>query len=216
MQTSPSPARQDGQRPAPFKERRRQPEQSSNSRLRWLRSLMRRPFRLSWEGGPHWVWVERRRPDTSALELKQLHADLRTEMLTVDDAALVLRELVQVDERLGQAGWAGLAKLPAATLLRARLQAEMLAESSGSAPLAHLAQRLRVLQASPAASGEEPSAFPPAQVVRGGAVRPDEVSIEVSELDEDDYVQAEQAWASSQPAPLAPPPPAAPGDDVKA
>jgi hypothetical protein len=211
MLSSPSPARRDGPRPAPFKERRRQADHSPLARLR---SLIGRPFRLSWQGGPHWVWVERRRADAAEPDVAQLRADLRTEMLTVDDAALVLRELVQVDERLAQQGWPGLHSLPAATLLRARLQAEMLAESSGSAPLAGLAQRLRALEKSQAASLDGARPSEPAHKPCSGAPRLDEVSIEVSELAEADYNQAALDWANSQPPPTDTAP--SPGPDLKA
>lgn len=201
MHNDSTEARTGGPRPSPFKERRQPPGRSALARLRWLRGLVLRPFQLRWQRGPRLVWAERRRTSADA-EMTRLRADLHAEMLTLPDSALVLHELLHVDDVLRRAGWTGLAALPAATRLRARLQVEILAGSSGSAPLAGLARRLKALErvepledAAAASRGSPPVAALP------------DAAPEVLELSEDAYAEAEQRWASSQPAPLAPPDP---------
>lgn len=188
-----------GPQPLPFKERRLPPGRSALARLRWLRGLVLRPFQLRWQRGPRLVWAERRRASADA-ELTRLRADLHAEMLTLPDSALVLHELLHVDEVLRRAGWTGLATLPVATRLHARVQVEILAESSGSAPLAGLARRLKGLER---VGPLEDAATAPPESTPVDAV-PD-AAPEVLELSEDAYAEAEQLWASSQPAALAPP-----------
>ncbi len=200
MRNDSTEARTGGPRPPPFKERRQPPGRSALARLRWLRGLVLRPFQLRWQRGPRLVWAERRRTSADA-ELTRLRADLHAEMLTLPDSALVLHELLHVDEVLRRAGWTGLAALPAATRLRARLQVEILAESSGSASLAGLARRLKALE-----RAEPPEPTTAAAHASPAAALPD-AAPEVLELSEDAYAEAEQRWASSQPAPLAPPAP---------
>lgn len=202
MHNSPTQARRDGPRTPALKERRLPPDHSARARLRWLRGLVLRPFSLRWQRGPRLVWVERRRADDA--ELTRARADLHAAMLGVDEAAQQLQELLRVDECLAEAGWRGIDDLPATTLERARLQAQLLAEECGSAALAGLAQRLQTSKPDAAATAPRDHAPPP------GA---EASSVEVSELGEDDYAQAERVWASSQPATLASPP--AP-PDVKA
>ena len=191
-------------RSGPPNDRRQPPAHSARGRLRWLRGLMLRPFRLRWRGGgPRLVWVERRQASAPEVDLARLRTDLQAELLTHENATLVLRELVQVDAALARAGWAGLAALPARVLDQAHMQADMLAESTGSVPLTRLARRLHALQMA-ADSREATVASPsPARYTPRPAL-PGELdeTVEVSELGEDDYVQAEQAWASSQPAEL--------------
>jgi len=206
--------RRDGQVAASIKDRRLPPERSTRARLRWLRGLVLRPFQLRWQRGPRLVWVERRSGVDP--ELTRLRADLHAEMLSVEDAPQVLRELVRVDELLGEAGWVGLASLPATTRARARLQAEMLAEGSGSAPLAGLVRRLQAVETAAllAADATAPAAKLMAVSHEDELAQP--TAPEVSELGEEAYAQAEQLWASSQPAPLAPSPSAVPDAGLKA
>lgn len=214
MQTRPNPARRSGPATPPVKDRRLPPGHSARARLRWLRGLVLRPFRLRWQRGPRLVWVERRSGVDP--ELTRLRADLHAEMLSVEDAPRMLRELVRVDELLGEAGWAGLAGLPATTRARARLQAQMLAESSGSAPLAGLARRLQALESADLRAAD--ATAPAAKLIDGSREEAlqQQAAPEVSELGEEAYAQAELLWANSQPAPLAPPPSAAPGAGLKA
>lgn len=193
MQNRPTRARRNGPKPEPFTERRLPPGASTRNSLRWLRGLVLRPFRLGWRQGPRLVWVERRSAGDPALA--RLRADLSAAALCVDNAARLLQELLHVDERLSLAGWAGLADLPVKTLARARLQAEMLATECDSAALAGLASRLQALTrveagAAVSVSDTQEATSGPSSVV------------EVSELGEDAFAQAEQLWASSLPAPL--------------
>lgn len=145
-----------------------------------------------------------------------LRADLRAELLALGDDALALPELLRVQERLDQGGWAGVAALPARVFVRAVVQAEMLATSAASPALADLARRMRALQPG---TRDEPATTAPAgldEPVAGamGAAAAD--SIEVLELGDEDYAQAERLWADSQhaaPAVAPPVPPPTPPKD---
>jgi len=195
----------DPQRSKPPKDRRLPPDRSAGGPLRWLRSLISRPFRLGWRGGGlRLLWVERRHGPAPDAELVRLRLDLQAELLAHENAALLLRELMQVNDALTRAGWAGLAALPAPVISRARVQADRLAESTRSAPLAGLARRLRALQVAAESAGS-PNAKPAPGPLQPAALPAD--SVEVSELGEDAYAEAEQAWVSSQIADLAEPPP---------
>lgn len=203
----------DAQRSKPPKDRRLPPDRSTAAPLRWLRALMSRPFRLGWRsGGLRLLWVERRRGPAPDAELLRLRLDLQAELLAHDNAALLLRELMLVNDALTRAGWAGLAALPARVISRARVQADRLAESTRSAPLAGLAARLRALQASTESGQAAAAASPPTPQPQRPALAGE--SVEVSELGEDAYAQAEQAWVSSQIAELVEQPPK--DDELKA
>ena len=198
----------DTQRSKPPKDRRRPPDRATGGPLRWLGGLMR-PFRLGWRGGGlRLLWVERRQGPAPDAELVRLRLDLQAELLAHENAALLLRELMLVNDALARTGWAGLTALPARVISRARVQADRLAESTRSAPLAGLAGRLRALQVAQAAAESGGSAAassqPTSQPLRPAL--PGEL-VEVSELGEDAYVQAEQAWVSSQIAELGEEPP---------
>ena len=183
-------------RSAPPQDRRLPPDQDARARLRWLRGLVRRPFKLLWRSGlPRLVWVERRRAPANDLALLQLRTDLRAELLALGDDALALQELMRVAENLERTGWAGVIALPTQSLARAAMQAEMLAAATASSALADLARRLRAVRPSPA---QAPAAKAPGAAMADfpGVAAAD--SIEVLELGEDAYAQAEQQWADSQ------------------
>ena len=207
---------------AAVRDRRRPPGFSALRGLRWLRGLIRRPFRVLWRGGlPRLSWVERRHLSAPDLALQQLRADLRAELPAQDGKkALPWQDLLRVQEQLERAGWAGVAKLPLETLAGATAQAERLAASSASPALADLPRCLRALQPNrTSAAAPFPATVPgaldglPASHPRAASAD----SIEVQELGEDAYVEAEQIWAASQPAPLPAPAAAPPQDgDLKA
>lgn len=195
----------------PPRDRRRPPDEARDDGWRWLQGLMRRPFKLGWRRGlPRLMFVERRRTPAIDPELRALRADLRAELLALADGALSLGELLRVDEALGAAGWPGLRSLPGRVVARAAMQAEMLAESSASQPLALLAVRLRALQQSreaPAADVGEAATTATTRPARRAAAPPTPTvieSVEVLELSEDAYAEAEQLWAASRPAALPP------------
>lgn len=188
-------------RSAPPRDRRAPADPSAKARLRWLRGLIRRPFKVLWRAGlPRLAWVERRQAPAQDPGLMRLRADLRAELLALGDDALALRELMRVEEQLDEAGWAGVAALPGRVLVRAAVQAEMLAATAASPALTDLAARLRALQPSaqdgPATTASATLAWPAAG------------PIEVLELGDEDYAQAERLWADSQRAGLAAAPPA--------
>lgn len=189
----------------PPRDRRRPSEEAGRDGWRWLQGVMRRPFKLGWRRGlPRLMFVERRRAPTADPELRALRTDLRAELLALADGALALRELVLVDETLGAAGWPGLRGLPGRVLARAALQAEMLAESSASQPLALLAVRLRSLQTSREAPAVDTAVAEPARRAFSPPTPTVIESVEVLELSEDAYVEAEQLWAASRPSALPP------------
>lgn len=198
-----------GQRqPAASKERRLHPDHpSARAKLRWLRSLMMRPFRVHWRGGaPQLAWVERRlsRPATTTTttqesQLARLRAALRAAVPAHKDAALALRELLLIDDQLEHLGWAGAAALPVRVIARAAVQADMLADLMKCELLAELAERLRTLKihAGPGVAAMAPQR-PPPQVHK---ISEGDAWVEVSEIGEDAYAEAELVWAlSSQPA----------------
>lgn len=193
------------QRPAAPKDRRLHPSHpSARAKLRWLRSLMMRPFRLHWHGGaPQLAWVERRLHAPQETQLARLRAALRAAIPEHKDAALALREILLVDDQLEQLGWAGAAALPIRVIARAAVQADMLAEMMECEPLAELAERLRTLRAHIGPGVNAAGALPPMQAPPRmlKLSEPDDAWVEVSEIGEDAYAEAELVWAlSSQPA----------------
>jgi len=189
------------QRPAAPKDRRMHPDHpSATAKLRWLRGLVMRPFRVHWRGGsPHQVWVERRLHTSQETQLARLRAALRSAVPAHKDAALALREILLVDDQLEQLGWAGVATLPVRVIARAAVQADMLADLMKSPPLTELAERLRTLKIHIVPDASPAAAQRPAPQVLKLSER-DDAWVEVSEIGEDAYVEAELVWAlSSQP-----------------
>lgn len=189
------------QRPAAPKDRRLHPDHpSARAKLRWLRSLMMRPFRVHWRGGaPQLAWVERRLHTPQETQLARLRAALRTAVPAHKDAALALREILLVDDQLEQLGWAGVAALPVRVIARAAVQADMLADLMKCAPLTELAERLRTLQIHVGPSVSPVAAQRPAPQVHKIS-DPADAWVEVSEIGDDAYAEAELVWAlSSQP-----------------
>lgn len=182
MHVGHGPAGATPSRQPPVQDRRR-PDPQAWRGPGWLRGPIRRPFRVLWRGGlPRLAWVERRHLSAADLALQRLQADLRAELLALsDEEALAMQELLRVEEQLGRCH-------------RAAVQAQRLAASTDSPALADLAWRLRALQPATEAAPAPPMAAAPSMA------RAD--SVEVLELSEDAYAQAEQLWASSQPAPL--------------
>ncbi len=183
------------------KERRQRLGRTRRSRWRWLRSLLLRPFGLRWRaGGLRVVWVERRRGEaTDRVDLEQVRADLQIELLAHEHGPKAMRELVRVHDILGRSGWAGLAALSAAQIARAADQAEMVAQDTASQPLLYLVEQLRRLQQLSAEQAPAPGAAPVEEVSDAAQPR-----VEISELEEDDFVQAERHWANSQGGALGP------------
>lgn len=165
---------------------------------------MLRPFQMRWSRGPRLVWVERRKTPALDRTLAAMRADLRAELLAHDHSAQDMLELVRVDEQLAQAGWAGLSALPVRVLRRALLQAEMLVASTDSRSLVGLVVRLQQTLARNPATPADPTqtaalAHPEPDP---GLAAPPEEALEVVELGEDDYTQAEAVWAHSRAAAL--------------
>lgn len=190
--------RRDPDKPgAPQQERRLSPSQSARSRLRWLRGLIMRPVRMFWRHGtPRLVWVERRRL-APTLNPAHLHAELRTALAHQPNRASALRELVLVDEQLGQGDWAAVATLSSRALAKASMQAERLAESVPSWALEELIHRLNQLQARAAERESSADARTVPMPLESQVSTWGDPTLEVSELSEDDYAIAEQAWVDS-------------------
>jgi len=181
---------------APQQERRLSPSQSARARLRWLRSLIMRPWRMYWRRGKlRLVWVERR-SQAPTRDAAHLHAELRAALAQPSHRTEALRELALVDEQLGLGDWVTVATLSSRVLAKASLQADRLAESVPSWALEELIHRLNQLQARAAerenAADARTVPMPLDQPSTWG-----DSSLEVSELSEDDYARAEQIWVDS-------------------
>jgi hypothetical protein len=188
-QPSPQPPRRDRRAPAGAR--------GPLHRLRRWTSLLRRPITLQHRDGK-WrlVFVDRRRAGEieDRLALQRLHAELRASLLNYapEQAAQLLRQLVQVHDELLHKGWAGVQALPAAVRSKALFQAELLAREAATPALLTMVVRLRALQAPP-----EPAQAPaPRPHASGGK------AVEVFELSPEDFQESERSWFGGlQPAP---------------
>jgi hypothetical protein len=134
-----------------------------------------------------------------------LRTALRAAVPAHKDAALALRELLLVDDQLEQLGWAGVAALPVRVIARAAVQADMLADLMKCEPLAELAERLRTLKIHVGPGVAAPAPQRPVPQVH--KISEGDAWVEVSEIGEDAYAEAELVWAlSSQPAEIELPP----------
>ena len=119
--------------------------------LRMVKGALGRPLRVERRGGQfHLVLVDRRRAPRSVepLSVEQMRAELRERLLMHehDHAAEVMRHLVFIHDVLGRKGWAGVEALPARTLGKAVMQAEMLVSQARSQALTTMIERLRVVK----------------------------------------------------------------------
>jgi len=152
------PDRKHRQRPAGARERRAPTRRGGwLAPVRWLHSVMTRPFRVVWaNGGLRLHFVERRErgaeagsPPASPDPVAALRAELRVRLLAFAprDAAQVMHHLLLVDEELGRGGWSGVAALPAPVLAQALVQAQRLVKERPSEAVSSVVERLRPLLA---------------------------------------------------------------------
>lgn len=183
----------------PAKERRA--PRGKGGLIRWIKGLLGRPLALQRRDGRwHLVLVDRRRAAVNlSPETHALCDELRERLLAHTHAAAVhaMRHLVRVHDTLTREGWAGVEALPARTLRKALVQTQMLLEEHGSAALADLQHRLRVMQVA-AELREERSArqAPPAPAV---PVPPPDSQVEVSEVTAEEYDASERSWVGTLP-----------------
>lgn len=158
--------------------------------LRWLKGLVKRPFRVEMRGGHVRVSVVDRRgapsPDHPR-SLTRLLKDLSRQLDEVADthAAEVLLPLRVVHHELGRRGWPGVEALPAKVLDKAVAQAELLSESNGAGTLAPLVERLRELAGTAQAREARKAQL---------QERENRQRIEVSEATVEEFAEMERSW----------------------
>lgn len=196
------------------KDRRLPPDAAGPRRIwRGLIGLLRRPLGFM-RGEGHWRFgfVERRRAPPDALQAAEFRQELSTRMLAypADDAAHMLRHLVQLHDELTRSGWAGVEQLPASVRSRALFQAQMLERDGHSPVLTRFIERLRSMQ--PAA--EAPAVATAATASGGGKVQrrvrnfDDTASeLEVSEGSHEDFEATSRSWFATLGPPEDPPEP---------
>ncbi len=183
--------------------------------LRRLRGMLRRPLGLRRRG---WQWeivfVERRRnPPHYGLELANICSEMRVRLAALDREHVMksMRPLVRVYEELRRRGWPGVEAMSARHLERAARQARELHDQEPSAPLARLAERLRLMQAAAEARDER------ARAARreDAAAQPEVVETDFSEFERLDSMPPRADLPRADPA--AAPATASPeGPDVRA
>ncbi len=197
---------------------RRLPASAAGPRRFWrgLLGLLRRPLGFM-RGDGHWRFgfVERRRAPPDALQAAEFRQELRTRMLAypADDAAHMLRHLVQLHDELTRSGWSGVERLPASVRSRAMFQAQMLERDGHSPVLTRFIERLRAMQpaseglaASPTAASATAAAAATAPTrARRDQRRFDDTAseLEVSEGSHEDFEATSRSWFAT----LGPPEP---------
>jgi hypothetical protein len=153
--------------------------------------------------------ADRRRtaaPDAGAAAMDDLRAELRAclALHTDDRAPHALRHLVLVHDELGRAGWTGVEAFPLRVLMKARVQAEMVAAVDPSPIVAAFIERLRLVEVAAALREEErpgtkadvPMAKPEAPVEFADS------EVEVTQGSTEEYDILERSWVGTVPAGL--------------
>lgn len=177
--------------------------------LKKLKGALGRPVALQWRNGqPHVVLVDRR--SGARLQRSDVHlcAELRARLLAqeADETSKLLRDLVEVHDKLTRAGWAAVSALPATKLHRAAMQAHMLSKDDPSPALAQLAERLRMEHAAAqmrdqkhrVVQASQPDATPD-DADPGDAHR-----VDVKETSYEEFEEVERSWTRTMPSDLAP------------
>jgi hypothetical protein len=120
--------------------------------------------------------------------------------LEARETSKLLRNLVAVHDAMRSRGWDGVAKLSAAVLSKAAMQAEMLAGEDGSPEMTELGVQLRKLHAAAAARDDA--------TATGRAHKHDDAldtgEIEVREASFNEFEELERSWVRTMPSDLAP------------
>ncbi|MFM9915343.1 MAG: hypothetical protein ACKVOX_06015 [Rhizobacter sp.] len=165
-------------------------------KLRMVKGALGRPLRVVRRGHQfHLVLVDRRRAPRSVapLSVTQMCAELRERLLVHehDHAAEVMRHLVFVHDVLGRKGWEAVEGLPARTIGKALVQAEMLVSQQGSQALSKLIERLRVLKVAANLRDERKAVSDDASEAK---------SMQVSESTHEDFEDLQRHWDGGLPA----------------
>ncbi|MDO9313104.1 MAG: hypothetical protein Q7T97_00985 [Burkholderiaceae bacterium] len=165
-------------------------------KIRIVKGALGRPLRVERRGLQfHLVLGDRRRTPRSVdpLSVTQMCAELRERLLVHehDHAAEVMRHLVFVHDVLGRKGWDAIEALPARTIGKALVQAEMLVSQQGSQALTRLIERLRVLKVAADLRDERKA---------GSHDASDEKSMQVSESTHEDVEDIQRHWGGGLPA----------------
>lgn len=169
--------------------------------LRRVKGLLGRPLALQRRDGRwHLVLVDRRRPTFKLTpETSALCDELRERLLahTHEAAVHAMRHLVRVHDALTREGWPGVEALPARTLRKALVQAQMLREEHASEPLAMLQDRLRVMQVAAELRQERGARLAPAAAAL--PVPAPDSQVEVTEVSAEEYDASEGSWVGTLP-----------------
>jgi hypothetical protein len=174
--------------------------------LRRLRGLLKRPLGLR-RRGLHLdiVLVDRRRnPPHYSASVARICNELRARLVALDREHMeqAMGPLVRVYEELRRRGWTGIEAMSSRRLGHAARQVRLLHELEPSAPLARLADRLRLMQAAAEVREE-----------RARALQQEDAAA-ATEVCETDFAEFERHDALTPDAPVSKAPPASIAQDT--
>lgn len=172
-------------------EERRGPENTKS--LRWVKGALQRPLGFERRGSQlHVVLVDRRRSQTDErpVDVSQIRSELRTRLLEHQNSetAQVMRHLAFVHDRLGRKGWAGVELLAPQILVKALVQAEMLATEDTTPAMTALVERLRVLSVAATVREERKARLEHQEQAE---------TIEISEGSQEEFEELERGWVDT-------------------
>jgi hypothetical protein len=189
---------------APLKERRAGLQgKGAVHPLKRLKGALGRPVALEWRNGqPHVVLVERRSAARLGRSQADLCAELRARLLAQEagETTKLLRHLIVVHDTLTRRGWEGVGALPANVLVKAAMQADMLAGEDPSPALTQLAEQLRLQHAAAVARDHANKAVE----APGDGDENEPNRVEVTEGSYKEFEELERSWTRTMPSDLAP------------
>ncbi len=179
--------------------------------MRWVKAMLgSSPVReKTTKARPENGSADRRRtpaPEAGAAAMDDLRAELRAciALHTDERAPHALRHLVLVHDELGRSGWTGVDAFPLRVVMKARVQAEMVAAVDPTPIVAAFIERLRLVEVAAALREEERpgSSGDAATPEVAGPIEFADSEVEVTQGSTEEYDILERSWIGTVPAGL--------------